>query len=79
MVEAFSYALSALVMAVIFVYMILANQFKSFFQPLALMTAMPLTLIGVMLALLMFNSTLSMFSAIGVVLLMGLALPRTPK
>ena len=72
MAEAFSYALSALVMAVIFIYMILASQFKSFFQPLALMTALPLTLIGVVLALLMFNSTLSMFSVIGVVMLMGL-------
>ncbi|MDD2924287.1 efflux RND transporter permease subunit [Rhodoferax sp.] len=70
--EAFGYALSALVLAVIFIYMILASQFKSFFQPLALMTSLPLTLIGVVLALLMFNSTLSMFSVIGVVMLMGL-------
>ncbi|MBP9905880.1 MAG: efflux RND transporter permease subunit [Rhodoferax sp.] len=72
MAEAFGYALSALAMAVIFIYMILASQFKSFFQPLALMTALPMTLIGVVLALLMFNSTLSMFSVIGVVMLMGL-------
>jgi len=72
MAEAFGYALSALVLAVVFIYMILASQFKSFFQPLALMTALPLTLIGVVLALMMFNSTLSMFSVIGVVMLMGL-------
>jgi HAE1 family hydrophobic/amphiphilic exporter-1 len=72
MAESFAYALSALAMAVIFIYMILASQFKSFVQPLALMTALPLTLIGVVLALLMFNSTLSMFSVIGVVMLMGL-------
>ncbi len=72
MAEAFGYALSALLMAVIFIYMVLASQFKSFFQPLALMTALPLTLIGVVLALMMFNSTLSMFSVIGVVMLMGL-------
>jgi len=72
MAESFGYALSALAMAVIFIYMILASQFKSFFQPLALMTALPLTLIGVVLALLMFGSTLSMFSVIGVVMLMGL-------
>ena len=70
--EAFGYAVSALVLAVVFIYMILASQFRSFFQPLALMTALPLTLIGVVLALLMFNSTLSMFSVIGVVMLMGL-------
>jgi HAE1 family hydrophobic/amphiphilic exporter-1 len=72
MAEAFGYAISALVMAVVFIYMILASQFKSFLQPLALMTALPLTLIGVVLALMMFNSTLSMFSIIGVVMLMGL-------
>jgi multidrug efflux pump subunit AcrB len=72
MAEAFAYALSALALAVIFIYMILASQFKSFFQPLALMTALPLTLIGVVLALMLFNSTLSMFSVIGVVMLMGL-------
>jgi HAE1 family hydrophobic/amphiphilic exporter-1 len=72
MTESFGYALSALAMAVIFIYMILASQFKSFFQPLALMTSLPLTLIGVVLALLLFGSTLSMFSIIGVIMLMGL-------
>ncbi|MEY2952269.1 MAG: hypothetical protein RLZZ401_356 [Pseudomonadota bacterium] len=72
MAEAFGYAISALVLAIVFIYMILASQFKSFLQPLALMTALPLTLIGVVLALLMFRSTLSMFSVIGIVMLMGL-------
>ena len=72
MQESFGYALSALVLAVVFIYMILASQFKSFLQPLALMTSLPLTLIGVVLALLLFHSTLSMFSIIGVVMLMGL-------
>ena len=70
--ESFGYALSALVMAIIFIYMILASQFKSFFQPVALMTSLPLTLIGVVLALMAFRSALSMFSVIGVVMLMGL-------
>ncbi|WP_372659028.1 efflux RND transporter permease subunit [Hydrogenophaga sp.] len=72
MQESFGYAVSALVMAIIFIYMILASQFQSFLQPLALMTSLPLTLIGVVLTLLMFGSTLSMFSVIGIVLLMGL-------
>ena len=72
MAESFGYALSALAMAVIFIYMILASQFKSFLHPLALMTALPLTLIGVVLALMAFRSTLSMFSIIGVIMLMGL-------
>ncbi|MDB5939915.1 MAG: acriflavin resistance protein, partial [Polaromonas sp.] len=72
MAESFGYAVSALVMAVVFIYMILASQFKSFLQPMALMTSLPLTLIGVVLALLLFGSTLSMFSIIGIVMLMGL-------
>jgi HAE1 family hydrophobic/amphiphilic exporter-1 len=72
MAESFGYAISALIMAILFIYMILASQFKSFLQPMALMTSLPLTLIGVVLALLMFRSTLSMFSVIGVVMLMGL-------
>ncbi len=72
MQESFGYALSSLMLAVLFIYMILASQFKSFLQPLALMTSLPLTLIGVVLALMMFGSTLSMFSIIGVVMLMGL-------
>ena len=72
MAESFGYAISALVLAIVFIYMILASQFKSFLQPLALMTSLPLTLIGVVLALLMFRSALSMFSIIGVVMLMGL-------
>ncbi|MBH2019760.1 MAG: efflux RND transporter permease subunit [Burkholderiales bacterium] len=72
MAESFGYAVSALVMAILFIYMILASQFKSFLQPMALMTSLPLTLIGVVLALLLFGSTLSMFSIIGIVMLMGL-------
>lgn len=70
--ESFEYAVGALALAIVFIYMILASQFKSFLQPLALMSALPLTLIGVVLALLMFRSTLNMFSIIGVVMLMGL-------
>jgi HAE1 family hydrophobic/amphiphilic exporter-1 len=72
MQESFQYALSALALAVVFIYMILASQFKSFLQPIALMSSLPLTLIGVVLSLLMFGSTLNMFSIIGVVMLMGL-------
>lgn len=72
MQESFAYAVGALGLAVIFIYMILASQFKSFLQPLALMSSLPLTLIGVVLALLAFRSTLNMFSIIGVVMLMGL-------
>jgi HAE1 family hydrophobic/amphiphilic exporter-1 len=72
MQESFAYAVSALGLGVIFIYMILASQFRSFLQPLALMSSLPLTLIGVVLALLAFRSTLNMFSIIGIVMLMGL-------
>ncbi len=70
--ESFGYAVSALALAVIFIYMILASQFASFFQPVAIMTSLPLTLIGVFAALLLFGSTLNMFSIIGFIMLMGL-------
>ena len=72
MQESFAYAVSALAMAVIFIYMILASQFRSFIQPVALMASLPLTLIGVVGALLLWRSTLNMFSIIGVIMLMGL-------
>jgi HAE1 family hydrophobic/amphiphilic exporter-1 len=72
MQESFSYAVSALAMAVIFIYMILASQFRSYLQPVALMASLPLTLIGVVGALVMWRSTLNMFSIIGVIMLMGL-------
>jgi HAE1 family hydrophobic/amphiphilic exporter-1 len=72
MAESFGYAITALLMAIIFIYMVLASQFKSFIQPIALMSSLPLTLIGVVGALMMFRSTLSMFSIIGVIMLMGL-------
>ncbi|MDH4050527.1 MAG: efflux RND transporter permease subunit, partial [Rubrivivax sp.] len=52
MTESFQYALGALALAVVFIYMILASQFRSFLQPLALMSSLPLTLIGVVLTLL---------------------------
>ena len=70
--ESFIYAVEALALAVIFIYMILASQFGSFLQPLAIMTALPLTLVGVLLALLLFGSTVNMFSIIGFIMLMGL-------
>ncbi|MGE5651532.1 MAG: efflux RND transporter permease subunit, partial [Bacillota bacterium] len=72
MQESFGYALSALALAIIFIYMILASQFSSFLQPVAIMSSLPLTLIGVFLALMFFRSTLNLFSIIGFIMLMGL-------
>ena len=70
--ESFGYALGALGLAIVFIYMILASQFASFLQPIAIMSSLPLTLIGVFLALMFFRSTLNMFSIIGFIMLMGL-------
>jgi multidrug efflux pump subunit AcrB len=70
--EAFAAMLGAMGLAVIFIYIVLASQFGSFVQPIAIMASLPLALIGVMLALLLWRSTLNVFSMIGLVMLMGL-------
>jgi hydrophobic/amphiphilic exporter-1 (mainly G- bacteria), HAE1 family len=70
--ESFAAAMAALGMAVIFIYLILASQFGSFLQPLAIMASLPLSLIGVFLALLLTGTTLNLFSIIGFIMLMGL-------
>ncbi|MCU6435741.1 efflux RND transporter permease subunit [Undibacterium sp. Jales W-56] len=72
MQDSFNAALAALGIAVIFIYLILASQFGSFLQPLAIMTSLPFSLIGVLLALLITGSTLNIFSIIGFIMLMGL-------
>jgi len=70
--ESMSYASQALALAVIFIYLILASQFASFMQPVAIMVSLPLSLIGVVLALIVARSTLNIFSIIGFIMLMGL-------
>jgi multidrug efflux pump subunit AcrB len=70
--DAFGAMLGAMGLAVVFIYIVLASQFGSFLQPLAIMASLPLSLIGVMLALLLSGSTLNVFSMIGLVMLMGL-------
>jgi len=72
MQESGKYAVIALGIAVIFIYLVLASQFGSFLQPLAIMASLPLSLIGVFLALMIFKSTLNIFSVIGFIMLMGL-------
>lgn len=70
--RAASSMLKALVMAVIFIYVVLASQFGSFVQPIAIMSALPLSLVGVLIGLLIAGSTINMFSMIGFIMLMGL-------
>jgi multidrug efflux pump subunit AcrB len=70
--EAFTAMRAALALSVIFIYIVLASQFGSFLQPIAIMASLPLSLICVMLALLFWRSTLNIFSMIGLVIQMGL-------
>ncbi|WP_256078260.1 efflux RND transporter permease subunit [Massilia sp. YIM B04103] len=72
MAETMGGAATALSIAVIFIYLVLASQFGSFLQPIAIMVSLPLSLIGVLLALLVTGSTLNIFSVIGIIMLMGL-------
>lgn len=72
MAETVGPMIAALSMAVIFIYIVLASQFGSFVQPIAIMAALPLSLIGVILGLLASGSTFNLFSLIGFIMLMGL-------
>lgn len=70
--EVFGSILRALGVAVMLMYLILVVQFHSFLVPVAIMLSLPLSLIGVVLALKFTGSTLNLMSLIGVVMLMGL-------
>lgn len=62
----------ALVFGIGLMYLVLVMQFGSFTAPLAVMVSLPLSLIGVVLALLLTHSTLNLMSLIGVIMLTGL-------
>jgi HAE1 family hydrophobic/amphiphilic exporter-1 len=70
--ETTGYVLAALGLAVVFIYLILASLFGSFFQPLAIMLALPLSFIGVALALLITKGSINVMTMIGIIMLMGL-------
>ena len=70
--ETFEQIFDALILAVVFIYIILASQFGSFIHPLSIMLSLPLSLIGVVGMMLLTGDTLSIMSMIGLVLLMGL-------
>src|SRR5690349_12164295 len=71
-IETVGYILESLTLAIVFIYLILASQFGSFLQPLAIMLSLPLSLIGVMLGLMLTRGTFNIMSMIGVIMLMGL-------
>ncbi|MBV8519070.1 MAG: efflux RND transporter permease subunit [Acidobacteria bacterium] len=70
--EVFGGILSALALAVLLMYFILVVQFGSFLDPIAILISLPLSLIGVVLALIVTRDTLNLMSLIGVMLLMGI-------
>jgi HAE1 family hydrophobic/amphiphilic exporter-1 len=72
MVETFGYMAEALILAILMVYLILASQFESFIEPLAIMLSLPLSLVGMAGMLFLTGDTKNMMSLIGLILLMGL-------
>jgi HAE1 family hydrophobic/amphiphilic exporter-1 len=70
--EVFGSIFAALGLAVLLMYLILVVQFGSFLDPLAIMLSLPLSLIGVVIALIVTGDTLNIMSLIGVILLMGI-------
>jgi len=70
--ETVGYILESLILAIIFIYLVLASQFGSFVQPLAIMLSMPLSLFGVVVALLITGGNFNIMSMIGIILLVGL-------
>ncbi len=70
--ESFANLLFALMLAVVLVYMVLAAQFESFVHPFTIMLSLPLSIIGAIGSLVLFNMTMSIFTMIGIIMLMGL-------
>jgi hydrophobic/amphiphilic exporter-1 (mainly G- bacteria), HAE1 family len=72
MSESFGYMIVALILAILLVYMILAAQFESFLHPFTIMMSLPLAVIGAFGGLYLAGQTFSIFSMIGLIMLMGL-------
>jgi multidrug efflux pump subunit AcrB len=64
--------LLALLLGVVFIYIVLASQFESFVHPFTIMLTLPLALVGGIVGLFLTNNTMAMGAIIGIVLLMGL-------
>jgi HAE1 family hydrophobic/amphiphilic exporter-1 len=70
--EAFDGLVFALILGIAVAYMILASQFNSFIHPVTILMALPFSLSGALLALYLTHQSLSLFSMIGLILLMGI-------
>lgn len=72
MAESFGYMGESLLLAVVFVFLILAAQFESFFEPFAIMLSLPLSIVGMAGMLKLTGDTVNIMSLIGLIMLMGL-------
>ncbi len=70
--DSFSALFVSLLLSVIFVYMVLASQFGSFTQPFVMMLALPLSLLGAFLALILTGIAFDLTAMIGIIMLFGL-------
>jgi len=70
--QSFKQLLLVLALGILLVYLVLVIQFRSFTQPLAILTALPLALFGVVLALWLTHTPLNISSFMGIILLVGL-------
>ena len=62
----------ALLLGVVFIYIVLASQFESFLHPVTIMVTLPLALVGAIMGLFLAGTSLAMGAIIGIILLMGL-------
>ncbi|MDQ3193201.1 MAG: efflux RND transporter permease subunit [Bacteroidota bacterium] len=70
--ESSSTLLYAFILALVLVFLVLAAQFESFSDPLIIMFTVPLALAGALLSLWLTDSTLNIFSQIGIIVLVGI-------
>jgi hydrophobe/amphiphile efflux-1 (HAE1) family protein len=70
--ESFTNMILTLILSIVFVYIVLAAQFDSFVHPFSIMLALPMSIIGAVLFLLIFGSSMSVIAIIGIIMLMGL-------
>lgn len=60
------------ILAVVFIYLVLAAQFESFIHPFTILLSVPLALVGALVSLFVFGQSLNIYSQIGLVMLIGL-------
>lgn len=72
MMDSFGRLLRGMGLAFLFIYLVLAVQFRSFAQPFTMMMAIPLEYIGCLIALILAHQTFSTVSILGVILLSGI-------